>query len=413
MFGYFSGMMPSYWLSTSEGPMLSLTKNSIVSIKTQFETNFTFPTVEERVKYYMGTWYNKNLTVPTSPESSLCKGLFVASSNSKIASRRDILYTFTDLQKRHQMPQSWLAVYVKDAANILSHVESHIQQQGEDEEKYILLKIGDEYSSDDNKPVVSKARRYEIEYEAQDGNGGEVDYDKKYIPIIWPIRLEHHFSGVEKLRSINQTGWDQKREEVVWRGSCTGVAEAATSKWGSRPVFVEKHKDNMDKGIDVALVGGRCPGISKKIQFKVDQSFFRDTFDMEKLLQYKYLLSLEGNDVATGLKWMLASNSVVFMPPPTAVSFTMESKLVPYVHYVPVKRDGSDLLSQLEWAKKNDDKCKWISEQATAYIENLWSSDQGQNDLILIKHMMGKMYHEKFSKALAVCHSGCPANKFC
>jgi len=164
----------------------------------------------------------------------------------------------------------------------------------------------------------------------------------------------------------------------------------------------------MDKGIDVALVGGRCPGISKKIQFKVDQSFYRDTFDMEKLLQYKYLLSLEGNDVATGLKWMLASNSVVFMPPPTAVSFTMESKLVPYVHYVPVKRDGSDLLSQLEWewAKKNDDKCKWVSEQATAYIENLWSSDQGQNDLILIKHMMGKMYHEKFSKALAVCHSG-------
>jgi len=185
MFGYFSGMMPSYWLSTSEaeGPMLSSTKNSIVSIKTQFETNFTFPTVEERVKYYMGTWYNKNLTVPTSPESSLCKGLFVASSNSKINSGRDILYTFTDLQKRHQMPRSWLAVYVKDAANILSHVESHIQQQGEDEEKYILLKIGDEYSSDDNKPVVSKARRYEIEYEAQDGNGEEGNYDKKYMPI--------------------------------------------------------------------------------------------------------------------------------------------------------------------------------------------------------------------------------------
>ena len=100
------------------------------------------------------------------------------------------MYTFTDLQKRYQMPRSWLAVYVKDAANILSHVESHIQQQGEDEEKYILLKIGDEYSSDDNKPVVSKARRYEIEYEAQDGNGEEGNYDKKYMPIIWPIRLD-------------------------------------------------------------------------------------------------------------------------------------------------------------------------------------------------------------------------------
>jgi len=111
---------------------------------------------------------------------------------------------------------------------------------------------------------------------------------------------------------------------------------------------------------------------------------------------------------------MLASNSVVFMPPPTALPFTMESKLlVLYVHFVPMKKDGSDLLSQIEWAKNNDDLCKWISEQATKYIENLWSSDQAQKDLILIKHAMGKMYQEKFSKALAVCHKGCPADTVC
>ena len=412
-FGYFSGMLPSYWLSTSEGPMLSSAKDSIVSIKTQIKTNFSFPTVEERVKYYMGTWYNKNLTVPTSPESSLCKDLFVASSKSTIVPQRDTLYTFTDLQKRNQMPQMWQSVYLKDAANLLSHVESHIDQQGEDEEKSIILKTGDGYSPDDNKPVVAKTRRhYEIENEAQDGEGEEGDNYNKYKPIVWPLHIKYHFSGVEKLRSINQADWDDKREEVVWRGECTGVGEGHTSTGASRLVFVEKHRFNKGKGIDVALKD-RCVSISKKIQIKVDQSFYRGAIDMEKLLRYKYLLSLEGNDVATGLKWMLASNSVVFMPPPTAVSFTMECKLVPYVHYVPVKRDGSDLLSQLEWAKKNDDKCKWISEQATAYIENLWSSDQAAFDLIVIKHMMGKMYHEKFSKALAVCHSGCQSDKVC
>jgi hypothetical protein len=78
-----------------------------------------------------------------------------------------------------------------------------------------------------------------------------------------------------------------------------------------------------------------------------------------------------------------------------------------------MKKDGSDLLSQIEWAKNNDDLCKWISEQTTKYIENLWSSDQAQKDLILIKHAMGKMYQEKFSKALAVCHKGCPADTVC
>ena len=38
-----------------------------------------------------------------------------------------------------------------------------------------------------------------------------------------------------------------------------------------------------------------------------------------------------------GLKWQLASNSVVFMARPSVVSFLMEDELVPYVHYIPVK----------------------------------------------------------------------------
>jgi hypothetical protein len=185
----------------------------------RFATNFTFPTVEERVEYYMGSWYNKNLTVPTSPESSLCRGLYVAPSNSKDL-ERDTLYSFTDLQKRHQMNSFWQSVYLRDAANILTFVESNVDQ-GEEEQKYVILKIGDGYSPDDNKPVVAKTRRREIEKEAR----GE-DY---YKSIIWPIRLEYHFSGVEELRKINQTQWDEKKEVVVWRGGCTGVGEISTS----------------------------------------------------------------------------------------------------------------------------------------------------------------------------------------
>ena len=40
--------------------------------------------------------------------------------------------------------------------------------------------------------------------------------------------------------------------------------------------------------------------------------------------------------MASGLKWMLFSNSVVFMAPPTKTSWAMEEKLVPYVHYIPL-----------------------------------------------------------------------------
>ena len=373
------------------------TLNSSAAMKTSFK----FPTIEERVKYYMGSWYEKNLTVPTSAESALCKDLYRASSNSRIDSSKVVLYSFTDLQKRHQMPKSWLSVYLKDVTNVLTFVESKVNQ-GEEEEKYIMLQIGDEFSLDHNKPVIAKSRGYEIEKEGQ---------EEYYKPIIWPLHIERHFSPIWELSKINQTQWSEKKDEVVWRGSCTGLTRLISP--GVRLVFVAKHKDNTHNGVDVALTGGKCPGKSKLVDIRPDQSFYREHMDMEETLRYKYLLNLEGNDASTGLKWMLGSNSVVFMPPPTALTFAMESMLVPYVHYVPVKRDGSDLLSQLEWAKKNDEKCRWISEQATKYIENLWTSDQAQKDWIVIKHMMGNMYHNKFSQALAVCFSGCPVNKRC
>ena len=41
-----------------------------------------------------------------------------------------------------------------------------------------------------------------------------------------------------------------------------------------------------------------------------------------------------------------------------------ESGLEPYVHYVPVKRDMSDLISQIEWARQNDDKAQEIVKNA-------------------------------------------------
>ena len=120
-------------------------------------------------------------------------------------------------------------------------------------------------------------------------------------------------------------------------------------------------------------------------------------------LKYKYILSIEGNDVATGLKWQLASNSVVFMAKPTTVSFLMEDLLLPYVHYVPVKDDYSNLVEMVQWAWKNDEKCKWISEQATMYMERLWISDQAKEDNIAIEKELGEIYHSQFGEAIKSC----------
>ena len=39
-----------------------------------------------------------------------------------------------------------------------------------------------------------------------------------------------------------------------------------------------------------------------------------------------------------------------------------QSSWVPYVHYVPVKNDQSDLIEKIEWLQANDDKAREIAE---------------------------------------------------
>jgi hypothetical protein len=49
--------------------------------------------------------------------------------------------------------------------------------------------------------------------------------------------------------------------------------------------------------------------------------------------------------------------------------------LQPYVHYVPLKDDFSDLNEILEWCRNNDDTCKQISENATIWMMQFLDSD--------------------------------------
>ena len=91
---------------------------------------------------------------------------------------------------------------------------------------------------------------------------------------------------------------------------------------------------------------------------------------MREQLQSKFLLSLEGNDVATGLKWMLYSNSAVVMPRPTCETWACEGELMPFKHYIPVKYDLSDIEEVFDWCLTNLDAAEEIANNGRRFIEN-------------------------------------------
>lgn len=85
-------------------------------------------------------------------------------------------------------------------------------------------------------------------------------------------------------------------------------------------------------------------------------------------LDYRYIMALEGNDVASNLRWVMSSQSLAVMPRPTCESWFMEERLEPGVHYIEVKDDYSDLESQLDYYSAHPKEAKEIARRANEYV---------------------------------------------
>ena len=89
---------------------------------------------------------------------------------------------------------------------------------------------------------------------------------------------------------------------------------------------------------------------------------------IDEQLDYKFILSLEGNDVATNLKWIMSSNSLAVMPRPKYETWFMEGTLVPNYHYVLIKDDYSDLEERLRYYIENTAEALEIVKNANEYV---------------------------------------------
>jgi len=188
--------------------------------------------------------------------------------------------------------------------------------------------------------------------------------------IILNLNFNRHWDLYYKLLKKGDIKFINKNDKIIWRGSTTGIEKSL----GNRFNLVKKYfyHYNRCKFIDIAFsknskINSRdIVGITKGKEKYM--KLVRQSYSMEELLSSKFLICIEGNDVASGLKWMLLSNSVVIMPRPKISSWLMEFNLIPWVHYVPLSDDFHDVLIMYKWCLKNFKKCELIAKKSTEYM---------------------------------------------
>lgn len=137
-----------------------------------------------------------------------------------------------------------------------------------------------------------------------------------------------------------------KTARAVWRGSLNNPLRAALiSRCAGSPVC------------DVGHVSRNAVDIPPKNVLTPLQQF-----------AYRYIISVEGCDVATNLKWVMASNSVCLMPRPRYETWFTEGRLVADYHYVELRDDFSDLEEKIEALEADPARARAIVANANRHV---------------------------------------------
>lgn len=89
---------------------------------------------------------------------------------------------------------------------------------------------------------------------------------------------------------------------------------------------------------------------------------------IQEHLNYKFIMAIEGNDVASNLKWVMSSNSIAVMPQPTCETWFMEGTLIPNYHYIEVKPDFSDVEERVTYYNEHPEEAEEIIRHAHEFV---------------------------------------------
>ncbi len=183
-----------------------------------------------------------------------------------------------------------------------------------------------------------------------------------------PIEGDNHNSVLLKLNRARHFNFVHdtlpfvdKRPTLVWRGRANKP---------HRLRFLERFHDHPLCDVGQAHHSRATPQFAKPF------------LGIHQQLEHKFVLSIEGNDVATNLKWILSSNSLCFMARPKNETWFLESRLEAGRHYVELADDYSDLAEKVEHYARHTGDALRILNHAHAFVTQFL--DPAREELIAL-----------------------------
>ena len=189
-----------------------------------------------------------------------------------------------------------------------------------------------------------------------------------------PIAGDNKNSVVMKLDSVrhfnfinDENNFEDKKDMAVWRG------KLFEGRQPHRVAFFKAVQAMKNCNLGKTNNNGKNP------------DWMKPPMSITEQLKYKFVFCVEGNDVATSLKWVMSSNSIALMCKPKFETWFMEGTLEAGKHYIELKEDYSDLGEKIDYYSKHVEEAKEIIRNANAYVAQY--KNQQQERLISIMVM--------------------------
>jgi len=96
---------------------------------------------------------------------------------------------------------------------------------------------------------------------------------------------------------------------------------------------------------------------------------------LPEITRFRYVIDIGGNGYSGRLKYLLFSRRALLLVDRPYIEF-FHRDLVAWEHYIPVKRDLSDLLERVQWAFDHPDECDCMAAAAQAFAIERFTWDK-------------------------------------
>ena len=197
--------------------------------------------------------------------------------------------------------------------------------------------------------------------------------------FLIPDRSFLHWNGYQDVaRQYRQDDvpWAERQPVALWRGSTTGRPEDPALGWRSLPrvrlcqiARAPTSLDLIDAGI-TAIAQIYDAHSAAELQ---GSDLMRPNMPPGQFNRYKYQIDIDGNSNSwPGLFYKLLTGSPVLkVASPRGYRQWYYSQLKPWINFVPVASDLSDLLEKIVWLRAHDEAARRIGEQGRVLVESL------------------------------------------